>query len=210
MAYTRAWTVTTPADTDQASTLGAVTRNLRTDIQERMDTLLGGGWSSDPVAGYPITKVLYIPPTLGGVLDGVNTQWSIVGLGAGQPAAMGPVTGGTKDWFVPLIVPVGVTLTKIRAAVWCKTGAAGGPLLQASAFLATQITAPAMTQLGVHTTTPTANSTWTYADMAIANYVVAPSDIITVLVQGFNTVAFDVQYGGLEVTYTVPNLLTGY
>lgn len=52
MSYTTAWTENTPAGASVlASDLDTVIQNLKRDIRERMDTILGapGSWGADPV-----------------------------------------------------------------------------------------------------------------------------------------------------------------
>lgn len=206
MAYTRAWTTTVPADTDQASTLGAVSRNLRVDIGERMDTLLNSHWSDDPVGGFPVTVVLNLPASAG---RESGAGWtSNIGSGT-QMIPTGLVTAAVK--LIHINVPVGCTLTKIRASMFILTGAAGSPNMHISGFFITPSgggstpVSPTFTSAN-----PAHDSTWHWMDIAIAPYTVLAGDQITVNLQGNNGAggaSGDVIYGGLEVTYTKPHLL---
>jgi hypothetical protein len=203
MAYTRAWTNTTPADTDQASTLGAVTRNLRADIQERMDTLLGSGnWAVDPVAGFPVTKVMYLSPATGFSPD--SNPWAVDFGTVGDPHSIHP-TSISSSWYVPFRVPTGATLTKVRCAL--RNTSIGSNIRGFAVWNSTLITSPNVATLG-QTTNVTTVAALAWYDFGISNHVVAAGDIFTthILTAGGSTA----HYHGLEVTYTVPDLLTSF
>ena len=59
MAFARAWSKVTPADTDLAITLGAAIRNLREDIEERME--IDHEWT-DATDGGKHKKVTFLDP----------------------------------------------------------------------------------------------------------------------------------------------------
>ena len=88
MPYTRAWSNTIPAGTRAAGEIDDAIRELRVDIQQRMDEALVDDWFDDPVVaksgvgGTVTNRVLVIPPhilmSVGG-LTSVEANASISG-----------------------------------------------------------------------------------------------------------------------------------
>lgn len=209
MAYTRAWTTTTPADTDQASTLGAVTRNLRTDIQERMNDLLGGTWATDPVM--PVNTVLYIPPNVGAGAategtPGTYTPWIKDFSAAGDSFSLHAPSGFVKNpWNVPVVLPVGVTLTKVRVALHCASSISSSIELLGF-YVAGPLASPNLTSLG-SVAAITTNSALAWFDAGIASHTVAAGEMFLAIITGFGNAS---HYHGLELTYTKNSLANSY
>lgn len=204
MAYTRSWTDTTPADSDQASTLGQALRNLRTDIEERMNTLTNDTWDSDP-AGGPIEIVRYIHPFAFVNPQNINL-FPQEGLGSGDHYVAVPLGGTTyaiKGWFE---VPVGCTITKIRAAAKILTGTGGTSQMDFTDVSWSNPLAGTFGALG-SASGPAADSAWHWLDASIAPHVVIAGDMF-----GFQMTSKEsssvgnARFGGLEVTYTRPAL----
>ena len=108
MAYSRAWSNITPTGSALANTIDDEVRNLRQDIQERMDTLLGAGkWATDPVADLT-GKVLYIPGWAG--MKGADTGVGFVAASDG----LSLTNLGNCIWYIPIVLPQGCTITGIQ------------------------------------------------------------------------------------------------
>lgn len=206
MAYTRSWSGTTPQDTDQASTLGAVTRNLRLDIHERMDTLLDSHWTDDPVGGFPITKVRFIPPQAGYASQGV---WLLEADNQGvwvEP----PATGSFTTFAVPVMVPIGCTLTKVRIAAKVNTAAASSAIQLDGVYQSTLIGGMTPTLLGAAVASPTADSAWHWLDATVPDTLIGSGDVVVAYIKGKQPILVTCGFAGIEVTYTCPNLLTAF
>lgn len=108
MAYSRAWSNVTPSGSALANTVDDEIRNLRVDIQERLDTILGAGkWATDPIADLT-SKVLYIPGWAG--MKGADTGVGFVDNTYG----LSLTNNGNAIWFIPIVLPQGCTITGIQ------------------------------------------------------------------------------------------------
>lgn len=198
MAYTRAWTDVAPADSDQASTLGLAIRNLRSDIEERMNTLTNNTWDSDP-AGGPLTMKLNIPASM--CQMDASGDWAPVWI-TGPKQAMQCLVNNTY-LYVPVVLPQGVTLTGIRMAGRMSGGLA--TVLVDSILVGSQIaTMDSVTSIG-SSSSPSSTNTWTMMSCGALSQVMGDGDVVTVVIKGhFVGSPNFVYYGGLEVTYTRP------
>lgn len=200
MSYTRSWTDTTPQDSDPASNLGLYLRNLRQDIHERMDTLTNSTWDSDPTGG-PLTMQLFIPPSVG-CRDDTNDIEMTVDETELEPSAS---ASNISVWYVPIIIPVGCTLTNVRAAINLTGSGAVGSL---GVKVVTMIAATSVT-LGSGAS-PTIDSAWHWVDAALTDHLVAVNEIITAAIVQHRPTSGHSKFGGLEVTYTRPALWNCY
>lgn len=199
MPYTNGWTINVPLGSDQANTADDQIRRFRLDVQERMNTLLGGtNWANDPVL--TMTGNILIIPFFFGVSEALASVTMI------QQTANGycnpSVLGTNARWFVPLNFSGhnGIVITKVRASLFW-TAACTASLTVYSSVLS----APAApTSLG---TVSSASAGWSIQDAAIANYTVINTEsIYAVITLTSSGAAANTRYGGLEVTYNRTNV----
>lgn len=109
MAYTRSWSEADPLGTVQATTIDDEIRNLKVDIRERMDTLLGAGkWAGDPVGA--MAGVTLTVPASSGIPAGNGTNWV-----ADQDSKVYPAAGSvTLNWTIPFSFAAGTVITKFE------------------------------------------------------------------------------------------------
>lgn len=205
MSYTRVWSDTTPADSDQASTLGQAIRNLRVDVEERMNTLTNGGWDTDPVGGGAQTFKLNIPPTAAAFRDDLWVAVYTTGIGTVRQALLADYTAGgaavAGDLYVPIVLPQGVTITGMRMA---------GRIVGSSAVMLVQGIYVANTTSAMDTApsignsaSPTNGAGWTMMTTTLAPHTIIDGDMITAVIRGFSSTG-SAYFGGLEITYTRP------
>lgn len=116
MPYTNPWSNIIPSGGAQASTIDDQIRQLRLDIQERMDTILdtGGKWTDDPIAlpafsGQVNDRHIIIPAhSIQHVNDEDNTRWEWGGVGIFKTQDVGLVT------VCPLRLPIGIVITRFE------------------------------------------------------------------------------------------------
>lgn len=105
MAFTNVWNISTPADTSLADQLGADIRQVRLDMQERMEQALVVSWSSDPISPQPqllgnvVGKIQFYcgssftPSLVAGSSQGYAPQKTFVTATSGSvPQNVGPPT----------------------------------------------------------------------------------------------------------------------
>jgi hypothetical protein len=172
MAYTRAWSTATPANTDPASGAPSDMTAIRVDLQERMETLLGAGeWAKDPV-GVLLNDLFMM------------YHWSdfmaLSGSVAAWTAAVGSLYGAnygsanTVAFYCPLILPRGVEVTEIE--VLGQTGTGGSLTLTlevVDATTGTPVQSTLATAAMVAGTTQSAKSSGAISvtiDSNVANY----------------------------------------
>lgn len=118
MAFTNPWSNIIPAGSDPANTADDEIRQLRLDIDERMDTIVAD-WSADPIVNLTgIRKTVHWSDgnfdPLGS--DTMTDGWMVFGIGV-HPA--------TKDvqnvWRLPMDIPVGAVLTEYSGRVYRDT-----------------------------------------------------------------------------------------
>jgi hypothetical protein len=115
MAFTNPWSNIIPAGSDPANTADDEIRQLRLDIDERMDTIVGD-WSADPIVN--LTTIRKTAHWSDGNFDplGVSTLtegYEVFGV------QLHPVTQGqTAVWRMNMGLPVGATLQKVDFRVF--------------------------------------------------------------------------------------------
>lgn len=109
MAYSRVWSDTSPSGSALANTIDDEVRNLRVDVRERFDTLIGAGaWATDPIVDWTVVKTLYVPVWAG-----------IKGFDSGNVGLADDVYGisltnvGNCTWLIPIVLPQGCTIKGI-------------------------------------------------------------------------------------------------
>lgn len=204
MAYTRTWSDITPADSDQASTLGLAIRNLRTDIEERMQTVTNNTWDQDPVGG-PLTMSLNIPASMN--TRAVDSDWSCDWNDPSVVRQGMQLQTGTSYLYVPIVLPQFVTITGLKMAG--RVSAAGGSVIVQAISVGSMIgSMDTGTSIG-SSSSPTANGTWQMMSCGTLSQVMSPGIILTAVIRGISGTRI-VHYGGLEVTYTRPALWNTY
>lgn len=110
MAFSNPWSNIIPAGSDPANTADDEIRQLRLDIDERMDQIVGA-WSADPIVN--LTTIRKTVHWADGTFDplGVDTLtegYEVFGV------QLHPVTQGqTMVWRMNMRLPVGATLQKV-------------------------------------------------------------------------------------------------
>lgn len=121
MTYTRGWSTIIPANADAASGAASDMRNIRVDIEERMDTLLGAGeWAKDPIEVFLADQFLMYHWSDFAVLTSSGGTW---GASAGTLYGVTNGTLNTGVLYCPCLLPRGVTVTSIE--LLGQTGAGG-------------------------------------------------------------------------------------
>jgi hypothetical protein len=115
MAFTNPWSNIIPAGGDPANTTDDEIRQLRVDIDERMDTIVGD-WSADPIV--TLTGIRKTVHWADGVFDPLGSDtltegYKVFGVGL-HPIA----TSTTLVWRINLKLPVGATLQVVDARVY--------------------------------------------------------------------------------------------
>lgn len=114
MAFTRTWDSSDPQGTLDANLLDNSIREMKEDIEERMDELLGeeGAWLADPLMSAA-------RKTMKRRISWIAGQ--IIGQPAGTQKAPNQIyhagSDGEMQISIPLILPVGASLTKVDAVV---------------------------------------------------------------------------------------------
>lgn len=210
MAYLRAWNEGLPLGSTDPALIDDLFRDLKTDIRERMDTILGAGkWASDPV--YDTSNLnMYIPWSEGAPArdnaDGLDlSAWKVRSAAEIMvPADYGLTPNDLNngyDWIMPVRVPVGGTVKNISGVFYRLNG-----------LVTTLVRAVRLTSAGVYTQSDQGISAvaaaWVTIPVTTApNWVVAAGDFI----QGVMTLAcggFDggAVFAGMIVNYSLPAL----
>jgi len=105
MAFSNVWSNVIPAGSDPANTADDEIRQLRLDIDERMDTVVGD-WSADPL--FVLTDIRKSVHWSDGVVGINDTGWDVTGLGL-HPSA----SPSNFNWNIHIPLPVGAILNLV-------------------------------------------------------------------------------------------------
>lgn len=127
MAFTNPWSNIIPAGSDPANTADDELRQLRLDINERMDELVED-WAADP---------LFVLTGIRRTLYWTDGAFQIFGSGStltegysNSSLKMHPAQlADTIEWIIRMDVPVGATLQRMEGRVF-RDDAAGGMTMQ--------------------------------------------------------------------------------
>ena len=119
MTYTRTWTTTAPADTSAANQLGLDIRQLRQDIQDRMNSIVVD-WTADPVVPQAIlggganNKVIYMGSQAFNYNSPLNSDQSVT-YGNGVTGLTSTATGSSAPptLFCSFPLPQGITINQV-------------------------------------------------------------------------------------------------
>lgn len=208
MAYTRVWNSAyeaSPAGGDQRNTVDDRIRDLKTDIRERMNTLVDD-WQTDPVVAKS-------------AISGVQTgkEWLIPGV-AFNPATLSPsifttgeigiFSGDSPAQFVAqLPLPAGNTITGLAMLVGIAGGGstwggtAGLSLIRTTYGTTYPVTGTVVAQITPATVTPA--SSVIERTVAVPNEVTAASRFYTLKVDLLRSQLYGPIFYGVKVTYNV-------
>lgn len=199
MPYTRAWDETAPLGSLSAKQIDNQFRDLKTDIRERLDTILGAGkWATDPIATLTGKKLL-IPASLGtndatlgfaaAFEDRGDFKWFTVG-GSGV---------GTGIFDCPLALPPGVTIKEIVAHVesFADTGITATLRLRKRTFAGVVSNVASVAQAAPVTVTLTG-----------LTEVVSATHFYSIRFESAHTDISEISVFGFVVTYDTPNVQT--
>lgn len=128
MTYTRMWSDDTPLGSRDADEIDDCIREFKIDLHERMTDLLGadGDWGADdPIIPYSMTDLKALADATGSVTNVERVLPWFASFVFGTAGTQSPnqqyyeITGAnaTVSFLVPLVLPVGVTITTCRARV---------------------------------------------------------------------------------------------
>lgn len=114
MAFTRTWDSSDPQGTLDANLLDNSIREMKEDIEERMDELLGeeGAWLADPLLSAARKTMKRRISWIAGQIIGEPT-----GTQKAPNLIYHAGADGEMQISIPLILPVGATLTRVEAYV---------------------------------------------------------------------------------------------
>lgn len=107
MPYSRPWTTVVPDSSDPAAFAASELRNLKLDIEERMQTLLGPDWAKGEFSEATHRLVLH--------WSHANFAWADATIAGGRSRTM--LTTPADEWryvFWWLPLPVGAKIVKVR------------------------------------------------------------------------------------------------
>lgn len=115
MAFTNVWSNIIPAGSDPANTADDEIRQLRLDVDERMDTLVGD-WSADPIV--VLTAIRKTKHWSDGSFDPLGSDtltegYKVFGVGLHPAAVLGNLV-----WRINLSLPVGAVLQTVTGRVF--------------------------------------------------------------------------------------------
>lgn len=212
MAYTDIWNESAPAGSAAANTVDDQIRQLKLDLRERINTILGvaiGTAFADPLiaSGYDLTTLgplavsqtftIYLPWSLGAA-QGAQTSPNPAYLMSGHtPTAGDGIQYNGVDalnWIVPVVLPVGVTITTLTAC-WYSTGT------QSPTHSFRKVALDGTSTSIVSASAALTNAGWqTQAVFAGTQVVTAAFYRIAVTVPSSNTCSF----AGFSLVYTSP------
>lgn len=110
MAYTRGWSDGTPAGSRAANQIDDAIREFKVDLHERMDSTFAVDWTADPVVARDeikgaATKTCIIHGTAFTMETSDNGSYNDTGESG---------LGTFGSYWAPLLLPPGVTITKVR------------------------------------------------------------------------------------------------
>lgn len=113
MAFTNAWSTVIPAGSAAANTADDQIRQLRLDIQERMNEVVGD-WTLDPVIKSPWRHWSLGAPESS---SSGTLSWTVDGTANGEALIPGFITVNDLGWRLPLFIYPGTTLTDVTIRV---------------------------------------------------------------------------------------------
>jgi len=115
MAFTNVWSNVIPAGSDPANTADDELRQLRLDIDERMDTIVAD-WSADPLQ--PLTGIRKTAHWSDGNFDPLGSDTLTEGYLVFGTQLRPIVQGQTLVWRMNMRLPVGAILQKVDFRVF--------------------------------------------------------------------------------------------
>lgn len=116
MSYSNGWSISTPTDPSAAKLLGADIRQLRLDLEERMETNLVVDWAADPI----VLQDLVIGKRLG--IRVVQAFMDIVPAVTADPGTGHVSLANGITYGIPVRVPVGCTILSMECMASVTTG----------------------------------------------------------------------------------------
>lgn len=202
MAFTNVWSNIIPAGSDPANTADDEIRQLRLDIDERMDSIVGD-WSADPIVG--LTTIRKTVHWCDGTFDPLGSDtmaegYTIFGVGM-HPQAIGT----NVHWRMNMKLPVGATLQKVDARIYKDTIAAVAQVIIVEADDAIP------SEFALTTATVTTTTGWVTKTVGPAlGFVVAQDKPLLIKINLGSIVSPDnVRFFQAHYEYDIPTALTG-
>lgn len=119
MAYDNTWSNVIPPGGDPLNTADDHIRQVRLDVDQRMDDVVGS-WSSDPVQGPTVSRTIDwtagVLKTTGGAADHVSSD---------DISVQSDTASTSIIWYIPLLgLPVGIVLDTVLLRVYRDDAAA--------------------------------------------------------------------------------------
>lgn len=201
MPFSNVWSNIIPAGSDPANTADDELRQLRLDIDERMDTIVGD-WSADPL--FSITSIRKTVHWADGTFDPLGSDtmaegYTIFGVGM-HPQAIGT----NVHWRMNMHLPVGATLQLVDARIYKDTIAAVAQVIIAEADDAIP------SEFALATSTITSTTGWVNDVQSGLGLVVAQDKPLMIKINLGSIVAPDnVRFFQAHYEYDIPSALTG-
>lgn len=206
MAYTNAWSTTSPANTDPASNAATDMRKIRVDVAERIETLIGAGnFSEDPIVVVSPTYSHRIHWSEFQVYSG-SASWGVASTSA---YGLYSTSTTTSTLYAPVLLPRGVTVIEL-AAYGANHSSSGTMIFTLESIDATTSTVTQTTHATVSIPVGDSQNRFDSGTVSVTidstsgNYIFYY--IKLVMTNPASTTATHFQ--GVELTYTRPNLGT--
>lgn len=202
MAHTNSWDETYPPGSSQANTLkgSGILGNILKNVRERMDDLLGAGkFATDPIVGQ-FTGLKKIIPWQAGCPDQVTETWGRISPGIALIQMVGSTGLNQIRWNMPILLPVGCVITKIRAFGHRNNAGAG------FSFITFRSGNTVADETNVHATITSASTAGLhYLDSGALSKTVDDASMLWSQITLNPNVGFsEVGFAWLEVTYNLP------
>lgn len=203
MPHTRAWSVTAPAGTVQASQIDDEIRKLRVDVDERMSDV-AVDWAADPVVlkpeylGNVVGKQLVIPYSAFASNRGpFGTKEVIVNIGYLNAFTDSPIL------IAPVILPPGAKITKVEVMIDKGDAASIAWDLYSRSFAAGEARPGSQTAMVslIHKTEAGANVL--VSDSGVVAFTVDADHMYYIAVDGVGAAGNSFDLYGARVTYDV-------
>ncbi len=201
MAFTNVWSNIIPAGSDPANTADDELRQLRLDINERMDQLVED-WTADPLL--TLTGIRRTVYWTDGAFQIFGTGTTLSEGYSNSSLKMHPAAlTDTINWVIRMNVPVGATLQRVEGRVF-RDNATGAVIMRSKRTTNTP------TAITFNTQTSTFLAGWhTLVGSALVELAVVDEMLITEFSLTAGTLTDEVGLFSLTYEYDIPFALIG-